>query len=300
MSWISDIWDEIWEPAREGLGEWFANMYHIKLHIFNIDFDSENMTSTIKSITDWDNVQNFGSEGITIYDIGQTINSFIVPIGLSLLVIFFMIHLIKQTQEIEKVTWERIALWACQFFILRMLIVKSYDLSTYIMRIVNEIYTDIGAGLNIDVAKGLDESFKSAFSNMGGIFFALISVVLYVILLFPFIGTVVQIWAQLILRVVKIMFCMSFSPIPVALAIDGETYRGKAVQYIMYTAGVGLEGILILVGSYIYSLGMNSLTGVAGENLNAIGHIVGILIMNSLFIAVIQLSHEFSDRLFGR
>ena len=68
----------------------------------------------------------------------------------------------------------------------------------------------------------------------------------------------------------------------------------------MYTAGVGLEGILILVGSYIYALGMNSLTAVAGENLNAIGHIVGILIMNSLFVAIIQLSHEFSDRLFGR
>ena len=255
MSWISDIWDEIWEPAREGLGDMFANMYHIRLNVFNIDFDSENMTSTIKSITDWNNVKNFGSEGITMYDIGATINSFVVPIGLSLLVIFFMIHLIKQTQEIEKVTWERIALWGCQFFILRMLIVKSYDLS---------------------------------------------SVVLYLILLFPFIGTVVQIWSQLILRVVKIMFCMSFSPIPVALAIDGETYRGKAVQYLMYTAGVGLEGILILVGSYIYALGMNSLTAVAGENLNAIGHIVGILIMNSLFVAIIQLSHEFSDRLFGR
>lgn len=89
MSWISDIWDEIWEPAREGLGDMFANMYHIRLNVFNIDFDSENMTSTIKSITDWNNVKNFGSEGITMYDIGATINSFVVPIGLSLLVIFF-------------------------------------------------------------------------------------------------------------------------------------------------------------------------------------------------------------------
>lgn len=297
---ISEEWDKLWESAREGLGDMFANMYHIRLNVFNIDFDSEKMTGTIKSITDWDYVKNFGSQGITMYDIGQTINSFIVPIGLSLLVIFFMIHLIKQTQEIEKVTWERIALWACQFFILRMLIVKSYDLSVHIMKIVNEIYTDIGNGLNINVAYSLDESFRSAFADMGGIFLVLLSVILYIILLFPFIGTVVQIWAQLILRVVKIMFCMSFSPIPIALAIDGETYRGKAVQYLMYTAGVGLEGILILVGSYIYALGMNSLTGVAGGNLNAIGHIVGILIMNSLFIAVIQLSHEFSDRLFGR
>ena len=72
MSWISDWWDNLWESARAGLGDTIANMYHIKVNILNIDFDSENIIKTVKSITDWSSIQNFGSgSGITLYKIGR-------------------------------------------------------------------------------------------------------------------------------------------------------------------------------------------------------------------------------------
>lgn len=301
MSMFSDWWDDLWENAREGLGDMVANMYHIKLHAFNVDFDSENIVKTVKSITDWSSIQDFGTgNGITIYSIGETINSIVMPIALTLLGIFFMIHIIKESQEIEKITWQRVAWWGIQFFILKFLVSNAYIICTKIMIVVNDIYTAISNGLNISSSYTLDDSFREAFANMGGFLHLLIPVLLYVVLLFPFIGTIVQIWAQLILRVVKVLFCMAFSPIPIALAIEGETYRGKSIQYLMYTAGVGFEGVLILIGSYIYALGMSSLSGVGGENLGVIAHIVGILIMNSLFIAIIQLAHEFTDRLFTR
>lgn len=302
MSIISDWWDDLWEGTRAGMGDIIANMYHIKLNIFNIDFDSENIIKTVKSITDWSSIQNLGSNnGITLYSIGETINSIIQPVALSLLAIFFMINIINQCKEIERLSWERVGWWGLQLFILKFFVTNSYMFCTKIMTVVNEIYVDVGSRLNISSTYTLDEGFRTAFANMGGSFLhLLLPCLLYLVLLFPYIGTMVQIWAQLILRVVKILFCMAFSPIPIALAIEEENYRGKAVQYLMYTAGVGFEGVLILVGSYIYALGMSSIAGIGGENLGVLGHIVGILILNSLFVAIIQLAHEFTDRLFVR
>lgn len=301
MSWISDGIEEFFENLRVGLGDAIANMYHIKVNILNIDFDSENIIKTVKSITDWSSIQNFGSgSGITLYSIGETINSVIQPVALSLLAIFFMINVIKQCREIERISWERVGWWGLQLFILKFFVSNSYMFCTKIMSVVNEIYTDIGSRLNISSTFTLDEGFRAAFAEMGGSVLLLLPCILYLVLLFPYIGTMVQIWAQLILRVVKVLFCMSFSSVPIALAIDEENYRGKAVQYLMYTAGVGFESILILVGSYIYALGMSSISGVGGDNLGVLGHIVGILILNSLFVAIIQLAHEFTDRLFSR
>lgn len=301
MSWISDWWDELWEGAREGLGDLIANMYHIRINIFNIDFDSENIVGTVKSLTDWNTVQNFGlGNGVTLYSIGETISGIIRPVALTILAICFMISIINQCKEMDRVTWDRCGWWGLQFFILKFFVDNSYNICAGIMGEVNKIYSSIANGLNIDASFTLDEGFRQAFSEMGGFLHLLLPCLLYLVLLFPYIGTIVQIWAQLILRVVKILFCMAFSPVPIALAIEEETYRGKAIQYLMYVGGVAVEGILILIGSYIYAIGMGSISGVGGDNLGIVSHIVGILIMNSLFIAIIQLAHEFTDRMFAR
>ena len=49
--------------------------------------------------------------------------------------------------------------------------------------------------------------------------------------------TIVQILTQIFLRVVKLIFCFAFAPIPLALSVDDEG-RGKAIQYFLF-AGIG-------------------------------------------------------------
>ena len=50
--------------------------------------------------------------------------------------------------------------------------------------------------------------------------------------------TIVQILTQIFLRVVKLILCFAFAPIPIALAADDEG-RGKAIQYFLFAASVG-------------------------------------------------------------
>lgn len=294
MSWISDALDSILEAIKSGAGTAISKIYTIDgLNLFGVEFSTTDMSGTIQQLTDFSKTSK-----MSIYTIGASLNSIVVPVALSLLTLFFMISLIKRFTEIEKVSWERLLLWGCYFFLIKSLVEKSYSLLTIVMNIVNGVYTDISARLATSVAQSsLAESIVNTFESMNSLGDVIVGLVLYLILAIPFIGSIVQIWAQVLLRVVKLMLCMAFSPIPISMAVEGETFRGKAISYFMYSAGVGFESIVILIGSWIYTKGMADVASNGASPFNAI---IGMLIMNALFIAVIQLSHEFSERIFGR
>ena len=299
MSWGEDIlnkinewWDGIMSSLSTEIGKGISGIYKIDVKLFNINFSTDDMYGTIASLTNFDKTKT-----LSIYTIGKTINELVVPVALSLLTLFFMISLIKRLTEIEKVSWERVLLWGCYFFLVKAFVRKSYSLLTTIMGIVNNIYVDVSNALSVGSGvSSISQNVANAFKNYTSLGNILFGILLYVILAIPFIGSIIQIWAQVLLRVVKLMLCMAFSPIPLAMAVEGETYRGKAISYFMYAAGVGFESIAILLGSWIYTQGLSSVSKMT----NAFPQIIGVLVMNALFVAIIQLSHEFSERIFGR
>lgn len=299
MSWGEDIlnkinewWDGIMSSLSTEIGKGISSIYKIDVKLFGINFSTDDMYGTIASLTNFDKTKS-----LSIYTIGKTINELVVPVALSLLTLFFMISLIKRFTEIEKVGWERVLLWGCYFFLLKPFVQRSYSLLTTIMGIVNNIYVDVSNALSVGSGvSSISQNVANAFKNYTSLGNILFGILLYVILAIPFIGSIIQIWAQVLLRVVKLMLCMAFSPIPLAMAVEGETYRGKAISYFMYAAGVGFESIVILLGSWIYTQGLSSVSKMT----NAFPQIIGVLVMNALFVAIIQLSHEFSERIFGR
>lgn len=299
MSWGEDIlnkinewWDGIMSSLSTEIGKGISSIYKIDVKLFGINFSTDDMYGTIASLTNFDKTKT-----LSIYTIGKTINELVVPVALSLLTLFFMISLIKRFAEIEKVGWERVLLWGCYFFLIKVFVQRSYSLLTTIMGIVNNIYVDVSNALSAGSGvSSISQNVANAFKNYTSLGNILFGILLYVILAIPFIGSIIQIWAQVLLRVVKLMLCMAFSPIPLAMAVEGETYRGKAISYFMYAAGVGFESIVILLGSWIYTQGLSSVSKMT----NAFPQIIGVLVMNALFVAIIQLSHEFSERIFGR
>lgn len=299
MSWGEDIlnkinewWDGIMSSLSTEIGKGISSIYKIDVKLFGINFSTDDMYGTIASLTNFDKTKT-----LSTYTIGKTINELVVPVALSLLTLFFMISLIKRFTEIEKVGWERVLLWGCYFFLIKVFVQRSYSLLTTIMGIVNNIYVDVSNALSAGSGvSSISQNVANAFKNYTSLGNILFGILLYVILAIPFIGSIIQIWAQVLLRVVKLMLCMAFSPIPLAMAVEGETYRGKAISYFMYAAGVGFESIVILLGSWIYTQGLSSVSKMT----NAFPQIIGVLVMNALFVAIIQLSHEFSERIFGR
>lgn len=113
-------------------------LYSFKFTVFGIDIDSGNLIGTIEKLTNFTSVK-----GINIWSIGKTVNDVIVPIALSLLILFFMINLIKKSMEVERISWERVVMAFVSFLLLKYFIQHGYDFLSSIMNITNDIFVSI-------------------------------------------------------------------------------------------------------------------------------------------------------------
>ena len=144
---------------------------------------------------------------------------------------------------------------------------------------------------NISLADTLIDALPSGFIDK------IMTFGLYFILFIPFMTTIVQILTQIFLRVVKLIFCFAFAPIPIALSVDDEG-RGKAVQYFLFSASVGIEAIIIYIATNIYAIGLSGLSSTIGST-SAISTVVALLFLNGVYLAVIQYAGQFAEKLTG-
>lgn len=266
-------------------------LYSFKFTVFGINIDSGNLIGTVESLTNFSNVQ-----GINIWSIGKTVNDVIVPIALSLLILFFMINLIKKSMEVERMSWERVVMAFVSFLLLKYFIQNGYDFLVAIMNITNDIFVSVTEAISntnttINIADVLINAVPDGFVD------SIMTYGLYLILFIPFMTTIVQILTQIFLRVIKLILCFAFSPIPIALAADDEG-RSKAIQYFLFAASVGIEAVIIYIATNIYAIGLQGLSGTVAST-NAISTIVAMLFLNGMYLAVIQYSSQFSEKLTG-
>lgn len=266
-------------------------LYSFKFTVFGVTLDSGNLIDSVQQLTNFSSVQN-----INIWSIGEVVNDCIVPIALSLLILFFMVNLIKKAMEVDRISWERLAMSFVAFLLLKYFIMNGYSFMSAIMNIVNDIFISVTNVLNnnntnINIADTLINAVPDGFVD------SIMTYGLYLILFIPFMTTIVQILTQIFLRVVKLIFCFAFAPIPLALSVDDEG-RGKAIQYFLFAASVGIEAIIIYLATNIYAIGLSGLSSTVSST-NAISTIVAMLFLNGMYLAVIQYASQFAEKLTG-
>lgn len=138
-------------------------LYSFKFTVFGIDIDSGNLIGTIEKLTNFSSVK-----GINIWSIGKTVNDVIVPIALSLLILFFMINLIKKSMEVERISWERVVMAFVSFLLLKYFIQHGYDFLSSIMNITNDIFVSIthaigNSNSSINIADTLIDAVPDGF-----------------------------------------------------------------------------------------------------------------------------------------
>ena len=266
-------------------------LYSFKFTVFGITLDSSDIIGSVQQLTNFINVQN-----INIWSIGKTVNDCVVPIALSLLILFFMINLIKKSLEVERISWERVVMSVISFLLLKYFIQNGYTFLTTIMNVVNELFINItnvvsNGGTTINIADTLIEAVPDGFIDK------ILTYGLYFILFIPFMTTIVQIFTQIFLRIVKLIFCFAFAPIPIALAADDDG-RSKAIQFFLFATSVGLEAIIIYLATNIYAIGLAGLNSTVADT-NAISTIIAMLFLNGMYLAVIQYGSQFAEKLTG-
>lgn len=270
-------------------------LYSWHFELFGIEFSTDNLSKTITSMCDFNEVQKNA-----LWKMGTILNGYVIPVGTSLLTLFFMISFIKTVQEgVEKITWERVTFKGIIFYVLHFAIVNSYEISKVILNIMNKTFETLqgrmlvymGKNKSLGVASMLNDIIEKADFIDSIMYFAV-----FLILAIPFTATIIMIFTQVFTRIVKLMCCITFAPIPIAMAVEGDTFRGKAISYLTYTAAIGCEAILIYVGLYVYTLGFKEIAGINGP----ITTVIALLFLNGIFSAVISFGSQFCEKLFGR
>jgi len=183
------------------------------------------------------------------------------------------------------------------YFTIRFFIDRCGSNLDILSQEITKIKTDKDNDLNIIKEDIINLTTKNIDVDIFGFVDKIMTYGLYLILFIPFMTTIVQILTQIFLRIIKLIFCFAFAPIPIALAADDEG-RNKAVQFFLFAASVGLEAVIIYLATNIYAIGLSGLSATVGST-NAISTIVALLFLNGMYLAVIQYGSQFAEKLTG-
>lgn len=265
------------------------NLFKISFKILGFKIDISDFVGTIRRLCNWNTIT-----GTSIWSIASGIHSVIVPIGLSLLTLFFLIDLTKKVMEFERLSWERVVFTCIRFLIFKMLIENSFELLTSIMTITNDILTKVTATISSsasvpDLAKQMGDLVRNAGGFIDRGFMGVIILILYI----PFMGTLIGVLVQVFLRIDKLILCFSFSPIPIAIG-TWEDGQNVAKRFIMSAISLGIEASMIVVATAIYSLALSSLT-----DASSISTMIAIMFLNGFLMAMISITGNLSDKWTG-
>ncbi|HMM31458.1 MAG TPA: hypothetical protein PKB13_06735 [Clostridia bacterium] len=192
--------------------------------------------------------QSFG--GGVIYDVIKNINGAMQSIGLSLLVIFLLIGVVKKSTSFEDMKRpEQIIKLFLRFVIGKVVISYGMLLMSEILSVGLGIIANMGttqiASISIApeiVAAAQDAGFMATlFPSVLALIGSLIMTVISVMILLTVFG-----------RMFKIYMYMAIAPIPLS-TFAGESTKNVGASFLKSFAGVCLEGALIMLACVIYT-----------------------------------------------
>ncbi len=284
-------------------------LMNIAFALFGFNIDISNLGKTAQELCDWDMIST--SELGTL---ASTINTTVTPIALSILAAFLMIDLIKKAMDIDRVSWQHVAMTLLRFLIYKMLIEYSYEFLSMFMEVGQDLFGLITDAISYDetTATNIGQMLGEMIDNAeGGItipiinwsIMPLILFVVFLIIYLPLIGTFVMAIAQIFSRVVKIVITFAFSPIPLGIAIldDGGGNTGKRLS--MSMIATTLEGLIIIVCTHIYSRGiailMEQTSGDDATFAIGISCMIGVLLLNGILVTALSTTAQISERWLG-
>ena len=272
------------------------SLFDIKFSILGFDVDISNIVTTVRSLCDFNDL-----EASEIWFIADLVNKFLIPLGLSLLTLFCLIELVRKSLEVERLSWERVAMTIIKYLFMAALVENSFLLLSTIMRIFNDALLGVSALLtDTSGMDSLGTTMYNVVDDADGFLMDIVTGIIVIILYIPFIGTIIGAIGQVFVRMAKVVLAFSVSPIPMALSVY-EGLQSVSIRFAMSVAALGLEGILVVICVTIYSIALGSVsTGDAGADLGtAVSKLLGLLVANSLLMGTISVSSNLAEKWTG-
>lgn len=269
-------------------------MFSLSFNFLGIKIDMNNIIQTVTSFGDFSSMKE-----TDVWGLASQLHTLMIPIALSLLTLFTIIKLVKETMEINRLTWERVVMIAVEMFIYKFFIDNSFTFLSTIMSITSDIFTSamqiLGATASIS---SLGEALAELCS--GGVFTQVMLFLLIFIMWIALLGTTIGVTVQIVLVFVKTVLGFSVSPIPISCGqLDGNG-SNTTKTFFMWIASLGLEYTLIAICVKIYNLGLGSITFTTDMSIGvALGTMAGVLFANSLLMASVSYCSQLAEKVLG-
>lgn len=271
------------------MAKWIESLFKISFRILGFKIDIGDFVGTIRNLCNWNTITN-----TTIWALASKIHSIIVPLGLSLLTLFFLIDITKKVMDYERMSWERIVFTCIRFLIFKMLIENSFELLSSIMTITNDMLSKVTSTISAtasmpDLATQMGDLVRNAGGLIDRGFMGVIILILYI----PFMGSIIGVLVQVLMRIGKLILNFSFSPIPIAIGC-WEDGQNVCKRFIMSTIALGIEASMIVVATAIYSLSLSTLS-----DASSISSMIAIMFLNGFLMAMISLVGTMAEKWTG-
>lgn len=278
------------------MADLIKSLFDIKFDILGFSVDISNIVTTVRDLCNFNKIK-----ASDIWFIANSVNKFLIPLGLSLLTLFCLMELVRKSLEIERMSWERTAMTIVKYLLMAAILENSFTFLTTIMGIFNDAMLGITKLLtNTSGMTSLAETMYTVVDDAEGFLMDIVTGIIIIILYIPFVGTIIGAIGQVFIRMTKIIMAFAISPIPLAISVF-EGLQQVSIRFAMSVASLGLEGILVVICVTIYSIALGSVsTGDAGADIGtAVSKLLGLLIANGILMGSISAGSHLAERWTG-
>ncbi|WP_455938153.1 VirB6/TrbL-like conjugal transfer protein, CD1112 family [Gemella morbillorum] len=232
----------------------------------------------------------------TIWETVSNMQNVIIPIALTLAVLYFFMGFLKQSIMFQYMRWENVVKTLLRIILAKVLIENTMTIMTSIFAIGTEIVQKMSLQASASISDIKWDALENTLKNLGpfdrmGYWIQTLPISLIMFIVIKVILLVVY------GRMIQIYIYTMFAPIPLA-TIAGEGFGDTAKNFLKDYAAVCLQGAVMIGGIHLYGaiLRQNLANASVPASMKGFGEI---LLMSIILLFVLVKSSDWSKKIIG-
>ncbi len=241
-------------------------------------------------------VRMMPSDNESMWKIIQEVFNAILPVGYTLLTLFFLISFFNKTLMFEFINWENIAKFLLRFVVAKIIIENSF----IFLEVIAQTITFTIDILPVDgevLSQTLEYDEIRAQLDALGFIARIFAAMRYIIIWFVMMIVKSSLYIIVFGRLIEICVYTAIAPIPLSTIISDE-FSSVATRFIQTYAAVCLQGLVIVIMCFVYIAFSKAFFDTSSDQ----GYEVGVwaYILSSLtLLFVLVKSGEWAKRICG-
>jgi hypothetical protein len=230
-----------------------------------------------------------------VWEVIQSIFSMLLPVGYSLIALFFIIDFLNKSVMLEYVKWENVVKTLLKLVVAKLVIEHSFELLNIVFTVISNMLSSTAEVGKINKENGVDiKSIVKSVNEMDSFLKQLGFFISFWPMTLVMKGIKIAIYVIIYGRMVEIYILTAVAPLPLS-TLTSEGMQSTAKRFFQNYVSVCLQGLIILVGCMIY----NGMMVHVAETLGVWDTIRDNLIISFILLLIVTKSGTWAKQITG-